>query len=77
MSSVVVRAAVYNRMPPYVTQTDETVRVFRNAPDRVKLQIRNPKHYMTASLTSDEAAAIANMLLAAAAEATSSEPVGR
>jgi hypothetical protein len=67
--STIVRQATYNRMPGHVTQIDWTVRVFRHSPELVQIQVRNPKHYMTASLTSTEAREIANLLLAAADDA--------
>jgi hypothetical protein len=65
----VVRHTRYNRMPPSICQIDGTVRVFRHTPDRVEVQIRNPKHYMHASMTPMEARSIAAALIDFAVEA--------
>lgn len=70
MAEVVeVRRTEYRRMPAAVCQHNQTVRVFRHTPDRVELQIRHPKHYMHATLTSEEARSIAAALLDAAVSA--------
>lgn len=51
ISAALVRT---NRIPGYVTQSKDTVRVFRYQPERVELQLRNPRWYSTASLTEDQ-----------------------
>jgi hypothetical protein len=66
--SMPVPHAAYNRMPAEVCQLHMTVRVFRHTPGRVQMQIRNPKHYMTASLTGAQARELADWLVAAADE---------
>lgn len=43
------------RIPSYVTQVDQTVRVFRISPERIQLQLRCPKGYATATLTAADA----------------------
>lgn len=67
-TSIKSRESKYNRLRSGFQQKNETVRVFRTMPERVALQIRNPKHYMTASLDAEQTKALIEALQANLAE---------
>ncbi len=61
-TSINARLVEIKRVPGYVTQSKDTVRVYRNQPGRLQLQLRNPRWYSTATLTVDEARQVVDAL---------------
>ena len=62
-TSTPARQVTYNRFrPDSNAPRDEVVRVFRTSPERVQIQLRNEKHYMSASLDAVQVRAVVDAL---------------
>jgi hypothetical protein len=62
MAEINVQRVNVKRMPNYVMQSSETVRVYWCQPGRVELQLRNKTWYATATLTREQTQEIVKKL---------------